>query len=183
MLFAAGEAGRATAEQALDSQHVDDAFKVDCRRIARCKAPAIEDVLLHLEMGKQPVVLEHVAYPPLLYRQAEAPGGIQQQPAVQFDTAPVGAQQAGHGVDHTALAGTRGAEQHGNTGWRLKTHVQGKVALRVLQLHIQGHRPAILRATRRARTSESSRAPMAITTETIARRAAMGSPPGTCRKA
>jgi len=96
-------------------------------------------VLPYIQMGKQGVVLEQVGHAALLRAQVDACAGVEQGLAVQADMAAVGAQQAGDGFEHQALAGA-GRPQHDDAlAVRLKARAQHKrrlSACRVLTMSI-----------------------------------------------
>ena len=77
----------------------------------RRTAPAVKQIVLDREVGKQARLLEDVADVPLFRRKIDPPFGIEQHLAVENDAAGFGVQQPGNGVDHRRLAATGRTEQ------------------------------------------------------------------------
>ena len=65
---------------------------------------AVQEVAAHRQMRKQQAILKHVADAPLLRRQVDAEGGIEQHLAIDHDAPAVRGKQPGNRIDHAGLA-------------------------------------------------------------------------------
>src|ERR1700751_1056719 len=80
-------------------------------------APAVVEILSHVEMRKQPRVLENIADAAAVNGDMCARGGVVQRLFVYGDDAAVGPQQARDHADQRRLAGAGRAEQPGDAAF------------------------------------------------------------------
>ena len=142
-------------------------------------APAVVEILPHVEMRKQPRILKHVADPPPVRRHVNACGRVVQRFAVERDDAAVRPQQAGDHVDQRGLAGAGRAEQAGDAALAFERGFKRELAELLGDVDAQhGQFPCRRLVARRANHSEAIRALIAITMEISTSRAAAVSPSG-----
>jgi len=142
-------------------------------------APPEIEVLLHVEMRKQPRVLEYIPDPAAMGRNVDAACGIVEGFAVYHDDAAIGPHQAGNHVDQRGLAGAGGAEQAGDRALAGEGGLDREFAELLYDVDAQHHQcPCSRRVARRANHSEPTSAAIAIRTETTTSRSAAGSPSG-----
>jgi len=98
-------------------------------RIEPALAQPEADVLPHVQMRKQRVVLKQIRELARLRRLVDAARAVEQRVAVQRDGAFVGAQQACDRLQRQALARARRAEQHDPLRRRRERHVEREAAL------------------------------------------------------
>src|SRR4051812_938976 len=77
-------------------------------------APAVVEILPHVEMRKQPCILEHIADPPTMRRDMNTRSRVIERLVVECDNATIRPQQACNHVDQRGLAGAGSAEQPGD---------------------------------------------------------------------
>ena len=155
--------------------------RVVLRRISgeAVHAPAVVEILPHVEMRKQPRVLKHVADAPPVRRHVDACGGVIERFAVERDDAAVGPQQACDHVDQRGLAGAGRAEQAGDAALAFERGFKREFAELLGDVDAQhGQFPCRRLVARRANHSEAISAPIAITMEISTSRAAAVSPSG-----
>src|SRR5487761_57215 len=134
-------------------------------------------------MREQPALLEDVAEAALLRWQVDLARAVEQHLAAHGDATACRRQQAGQRIDDRGLAGARAAEQCGDAGRRRdELGGQRKRAECGLDIDLDHGAPRMRRSSRRAITSDASKAAMATMTAMTHRRNAGGSPPGTCVK-
>ena len=132
-------------------------------------------------MREEAAFLEDIAEAAPLGRQVDALRAREQGLAADRDAAAIGPQQPRQHVDEAGLAGAGAAEQRGDAGiGRGEARLDLKRAEALLDLDFDHASPCRRRPRRRAMSSETTSAAMAITTEITASRHAAASPPGTC---
>ena len=142
-------------------------------------APAVVEILPHVEMRKQPRILKHVADPPPVRRHVNACGRVVERLAVERDDAAVGPQQSCDHVDQRGLAGAGRAEQAGDAALAFERGFKRELAELLGDVDAQhGQFPCRRLVARRANHSDAIRAPIAITMEISTSRAAAVSPSG-----
>src|SRR5262249_59575196 len=81
------------------------------------------------EMRKQPRLLEDIAEAAPLRRQVDAGRSVEQDPAIDGNTAAIGPVEAGDPVEDRGLAGARGAEQSEDAACiDLQVNLEGEIA-------------------------------------------------------
>ena len=144
LLLAAGELGGVFLLQALQLEAAELLGGVPLLFGAAAGADAALDVLGHGHVGEQGVLLEEVAYPPLLGRQVDMLVAVEQRLAVQHDAALVGGHDPGDALQGHALAAAGGTQQgHGALG-RLELRAQGEAAQLLFDVHDQTHAVCLL---------------------------------------
>ena len=142
-------------------------------------APSVVEILAHIEMRKQPRILEHIADPAAMHRDMDMLSGVVQRLAVDGDDAAIGSQQSCDHVDQRGLAGARGAEQSGHAALTGKRGLDRKFAKLFCDIDPQHDQlPCRRCVARRANHSEAISAAMAIRIETTTSRSAAVSPSG-----
>src|SRR5471032_1025285 len=113
------------------------------RRIEPAAPQAEADVLPHIQMREQRVVLEQIGDAAPLRRDVDAPRAVEQRPAGQHDAAAVRRRQAGDGLQQLALAGAGRAVDddalavRGEPGAQLEAARAG--AQRLVEVHFDQH--------------------------------------------
>ena len=102
------------SEQIADVEQVGDARALRGIVGEAVHAPPVVEVLPHVEMRKQPRILEHIADAAPVRRHVHALGGVVERLAVEGDDAAIGPQQSRDHVDQRGLAGAGSAEQAGD---------------------------------------------------------------------
>src|SRR5487761_311202 len=134
-------------------------------------------------MREQPALLEDVAEAALLRWQVDLACAVEQHLAAHRDASTRRRQQAGQRIDNRGLASTRAAEQRSDAGRRRNEfRRQRESAERDLNVNFDHGAPRMRRSSRRAISSDASKAAMATMTAMTHSRNAGGSPPGTCVK-
>src|SRR5271155_914098 len=131
-------------------------------------------------MRKKPALLEDIPDPPLMGRDAEAALGIEQNRAVHDDASPARTEQAGDRVYDGSLAGSRTAEQRGQTAPGAKVDVEREIGEPVLDIDFE-HRLQSPERRRLKRLASRSAASSAINDSAIETRVSLSapkSPPG-----
>ena len=106
---------------------------------AAAGADAALDVLHHTHVGKQRVLLEEIAHPPLLRRKVDALFAVEQCFAVEHDAPPVRRHDARDALERHALAAARRAEQRHRAACRLKARAEREAAELFLDISDQAH--------------------------------------------
>ena len=181
--LSAGQGSGAAGQQRADAQHLHHAIQIGRGGVARREPPAIEQVLADRQMREQPPLLEDIAKAAAVGGQVAPQGAVGQDPVIDRDPPRIRSQQARDRVHDRGLARTGWPEQHRQPRGGVERHVQVEPGKPVGQADLQRHAPATRRATRRARTSDSSSAVMAMVIDTKTKRPAAASPPGACSRA
>ena len=129
-------------------------------------------------MRKQQRVLKDHADAASVRRHEAAALDIEQDLAIDHDTAPIGLEQTGHDCQHRRLAGPRATEEGKRLAVAFKAAAEAKAAAVDEGLELDHDSPETLRRTRRASHSEPASATKDSTTEIAVRRIAPASPPG-----
>ena len=93
----------AAVKEGGDAKKVGNVVKRGARR-AWCEPAAIEQVLAHRQMRKQPRVLKDIADGAVVRRHGVAARSIAQALAIQRDLGAVGPDQPGHCIDDGGLS-------------------------------------------------------------------------------
>src|ERR1700757_2037148 len=93
----------------------------------RGEPAAKHQILPDGKMREKPALLEDIADPPQMGRDADAALGIEQNRAVHDDASEARTEQAGDHVYDGSLSGTRAAEQCGQTAPGLKVNVEREI--------------------------------------------------------
>ena len=148
--------------------------------LAPRREPAAEEqVVPHVQMRKEPPLLEHGADAPPVLGHEDVLRRIDEHPPLHGDASMIGPHQSADGVHDGRLAGARRAEQCRELSIGLKACIQGESALFVTDINVENHQACTRCRTRRASHSESQSAPMEMTMDTSVSRIAPPSPPGT----
>ncbi len=114
---------------------------------ARVEQPAPQaegDVLAHVEVREQRVVLEQVGHLAALRWQVDARGLVEQRGASQADVALIGTHQPGDGLEQQALARAGGAENHqplavtAQADLKVEAAISGAQGLADIQIELHG---------------------------------------------
>ena len=123
-----------TVVQSHQSQNIFDAGTLPVQRPA---VQAKRDVLRHIQMRKQRIVLEHHANAALLWRQMDAMAADHH--AIDADLTRTDFFQTRHGAQQRGLAATRGADQHAHLpGLQLQADAVDRCDLAAWVVHLQG---------------------------------------------
>ena len=176
---------RPPRQQRLQRQQADHGIVIDpCDPLGH-QAPAIGQISRHGHMGEQAAFLKNITQAPLLRRQIDTLGTVEQDIALHYDAALGRALQTGQHIDQGGLARARGAEQGGDPGVGPERRRDLEIANLGFQVHIQvylwHHDNPIRLDSCFARYCEATRAKIARATDISARRVAPASPPGICR--
>ena len=162
-----------------DAEQVED---LRAPRIAfgyRREPFAIGKVILHRQVRKQPRLLEDIADAALVRRQVDATLRVDEHRIADADPGEIRADESGDDVDQRGLAAARGAEYCGDAARALEPDVEADASQFVADGDREAH--AVIRCpARRARNSETSRAPSEMAIEMAVSLRAPASPPGTC---
>ena len=103
------------------------AQKIRYKRLtAILAADGAGDVLPDGHVGEEGVLLKEVAYVPLLRRQVDAGGAVEQDAPVQYDAPFVRPQYAGDALERHGFSTAGGPEQGQRSIASLKLYIQGK---------------------------------------------------------
>src|SRR5204863_4063071 len=106
LLLAAGKPARPAVEQLADAEQIDDIVKVRRAPFPRRGEPATEQqVLPDGQVRKQPALLEDIADPASVGRDADAALAVEQHRVVEDDAPPPRPEQPGDRIDDGGLAG------------------------------------------------------------------------------
>src|SRR6516164_4238904 len=129
LAFATRKQAGPPRQQVADAEQADDALEFD--RLARSPthAPAVFEVLPHVEMREQPAFLKHVADRALMRRHIDAALRREQGRLIQRDGTAVRLQQTGDHVDERSFSGSRGAEQSGSAAGGIEAYAATRRAV------------------------------------------------------
>ncbi len=179
LALAARELTGTAIKQAADVEQIGDARTLRGVVGKPVHAPPVVEVLAHIEMRKQPGILEHIADAAAVRRDMQVCRRVVQHFAVDGDDAAIGPQQSRDDVDQRGLAGARGAEQPGDPAFAGKRGFDREFAELSCNVDAQHAQfPCRRRRARRANHSEATSAASAMTTETSTSRSAALSPSG-----
>ncbi len=176
--LAAGKIARAPAQQRPDAQQIDHRVEAEAHR-GIPPMPPIAQVAAHIQVRKQPGVLEYIANAAAMGGHVDPVRAVEQHPAIHFDMAGHGCDQPGDGVEHGGLAdaGRTGQRQYP----RIRMDAHATMERTAPEFGIQSQHHASSRPRwRRVSHSESSSATSEMAIATIASRQMPASPPGTC---
>ena len=93
----------------------------------------------HRHVGEQGILLEEIPHPPLLGRQVDLGGAVEEGHAVQHDAPPVRGQDPRHTPERHALSAAGGTQQRQGLPLRFKLDLQMEVPHGLFDLYIQPH--------------------------------------------
>src|SRR4051794_17112698 len=109
--FASREMNGLPVKQGHEIQHLDYAPYFSLRRWRSRASPAEPDICLHIQMGKEPCILEDIAHAPQARGYRNARLAVEEDMPVYGYPSGLRTQQTGNGVDHGRLSGARRTEQ------------------------------------------------------------------------